>query len=512
MSRMEVFGLCKSYNSNVVLRDINLTFASGQIHALVGHNGAGKSTLLRMLAGVERPDVGDIVIDDEHVRFMSPRDAYTHGIACVYQELRVIDHLTVADNMFLGQEPRRGMFLNKRVMWESANKILGKYGLNVPPDIRARQLSHAQKQLLEIISALQRDAKFLFLDEPTTSLEYNQIDLFLDTIRRIAGEQNVGIILVTHKLNEVYKVSDRIHVLCDGELVLSGATSETSRDNVARFVVGSNRNYMLGSDAQDGATQIKTLAERENQLSSAQPVLEVRNLSTDFVHDISVTVKPGQVIGIYGLVGAGRTEFLRALFGIDKLTSGEMRIDGKPFAPRSPAHAISHGVAFLTEERRVNGFVPELNCIENAALPVYPRYSKVGFIQSRKLRRVVSRELEGLQVRGDVNGPMKFLSGGNQQKILFARAFLQEPKILLLDEPTKGIDIGVKDEIHQIIRRWAEMKGTGIIVISTEEEEILEVSDEVMVFAGGTCHTGSIPAKGLTIGDLRNLAVGEGLL
>ncbi|QSO47317.1 sugar ABC transporter ATP-binding protein [Alicyclobacillus mengziensis] len=511
MSEMRVSGLYKSYNANVVLKGINLTFSSGEIHALVGHNGAGKSTLLRMLAGVERPDTGEILMDDQSLKFFSPSDAYNHGIACVYQELRIIDHLTAADNMFLGQEPRHGLFLNRTAMWKAASTILNKYGLNIPPDIKVGRLSHAQKQLLEIISALQRDAKFLFLDEPTTSLEYHQIDLFLATIRRIADEQNVGIILVTHKLNEVYTVSDNIHVLCDGELVLSGRTSETPRADVIRYVVG-NTNTAGVTETHDTldlamSDEVDTIQQTEDR--QEKPILEVKNLTTKVVNDISVTVRPGQIIGIYGLVGAGRTEFLRALYGLDKVTAGEIRIDGKLFVPKDPRRAIAHGIAFLTEDRRVNGFVPQLDCIANAVLPVYARYSKAGFVRQRKLRRVVQEELQGLQVRGDIHRPMKFLSGGNQQKILFARASLQEPAILLLDEPTKGIDIGIKDEIYQIIRRWAETKRAGIIVVSTEEEEILKVSDDVMVFTGGSCRTGLIPTKNVSATDLRNLAVGE---
>jgi ABC-type sugar transport system ATPase subunit len=537
MSEMRVSGLYKSYNSNMVLKDINVSFSSGQIHALVGHNGAGKSTLLRMLAGVERPDTGDILIDQRSVKFFSPRDAYNHGIACVYQELRVIDHLTAADNMFLGQEPRRGLFLDRSAMWKAATAILNKYGLNIAPDIKVSRLSHAQKQLLEIISALQRDAKFLFLDEPTTSLEFHQIDLFLETIRRIANEQNVGIILVTHKLNEVYTVADNIHVLCDGELVLSGGTSDTPRTEVIRYVVGNTGTTTFthtvstdntgtdntGTDATgtDGTASTRTAdtseqttpdtaAGRQRSIDGRDgPILEVRNLTTRFIHDISVSVNPGQIIGIYGLVGAGRTEFLRALYGLDKVISGEIRIDGKPFTPREPRHAIARGIAFLTEDRRVNGFIPQLDSIANAALPVYSRYARAGFIRRRRLRRVVWEELQGLQVRGDVNRPMKFLSGGNQQKILFARAALQEPAILLLDEPTKGIDIGIKDEIYQIIRRWADAKRVGIIVVSTEEEEILKVSHDVMVFTGGSCRKGLIPTKNISATDLRNLAVGE---
>lgn len=539
-----VDGVTKSYGNTEVLKDIHLQFNTGEIHALVGHNGAGKSTLLRILSGVERADRGIINLGSKVVSFSSPREAQMSGVTCVYQELRLVSQLTVAENIFLGQELRRNGVLQRAEMNRQADQLLKSHGLNISPTDKVSQLSHPQRQLVEIISALHKNARFLLLDEPTTSLEYQQISELLSTIRNLVQTKDVGVVLVTHKLDEVYQVCDKVTVLCDGEVVLAGTTKDVPQQEVIGFIIGREDNAGYASDSSrinqsnasrvnaqcsvypsDATNQVRedsqakrpemqgSTAVRPNErpvMPVGEPSVRVRHLKTAKIKDVTLDAFERQVLGIYGLGGSGRTEFLRALFGIDAIVSGTVTLQGKPFAPKSPRAALQRGLAYITEERKVDGFIPLMDSVINVGLPVVARFANFGFISKRQLQKAVVGLLQPLQLRGDIYSPIQSLSGGNQQKVLFARSLMQEASVLLLDEPTKGIDIGAKGEIYSLIRSLVASKPITVVVVSSEEEEILTLSDQVAIFHAGTCDGRLYAADTMTTTQLRTLALQEG--
>jgi ABC-type sugar transport system ATPase subunit len=493
----------KSYGQNEVLKNITVEFKSGEIHALVGHNGAGKSTLLRVLAGVEKADDGSVILDDKAVSFSSPREAQLLGVTCVYQELRLVNELTVAENIFLGQELHRGTVLKKKEMNRQAAEMLAQHGLDISPDDKVSKLSHPQRQLVEIVSALHKNARFLLLDEPTTSLEFQQIQELLETLKKLVSSQEVGVVLVTHKLDEVYAVADKITVLCDGKVVLSGNSKDIKQQDVVGYIIGEEQNSGDG----EGETSLKKDGVK---FIDAEPALKVANLRTPKIKDVTLQAFPQQVLGIYGLGGSGRTEFLRALFGMDRKVSGNMSLQGKVFAPKSPRDALRRGVAYITEERKVDGFNPLMNSVMNMGLPVLSKFSRYGFIRKRKLQKEVLNIVKPLQIRGNISAPMQSLSGGNQQKVLFGRIIMQDAQLLLLDEPTKGIDIGAKSEIYKLIRSLVESKPIAVIVVSSEEEEILAISDQIVIFRSGVCDGKLYRSEEMTATRLRTLALEEG--
>ncbi len=501
MQVLELRELGKSYNGNKVLHNVTASLRTGEIHALVGHNGAGKSTLLKILSGVEWPDEGEIQIVGKSVRFRSPHEAQAVGIACVYQELRVINQLSVAENLFLGTLAGRGGLTRRARIHREAKEILDRYGLALDPGAPVATLSHAEKQLLEIVAALQKRSTFLFLDEPTTSLEFHQVDMLLTTIRNIVRNSDTGVVLVTHKLNEVFAVADRVTVLAEGRVVLSGDTSSFDREQIVRSVVGNKGTMLL-------EPEMRIRVESKGDIRERSPVVSVRNLTSSRLRGVSLDVYAGEVLGLYGLVGAGRTEFLRALMGLDRTMDGELHLLGHPYHPKRPQDALKRGITYVTEDRRIDGFIPNMNSIQNAALPIYARESRLGFVTHRVIQDLAMKQFSALQIRGDVERPMRYLSGGNQQKILFARAALQKPMLLLLDEPTKGIDLGVKGDIYSIIRSWVREQSTAVIVASTEEEEVIQISDRIGVFVDGRCAHVLDNSRNVTAERLRTLAVG----
>ncbi len=511
---LEAHEVSKRYGHTQALDAVSLTITAGEIHGLVGHNGAGKSTLLRLLSGAERPDSGALSIDNRHLELGSPREANLHGISSVYQELSLIEELTVAQNLFLGRELRRAGRLQLGEMDRQTATFLGEYGLDVDPTTKVRALTVAQRQLIEVIAALHRNASFLLLDEPTTALEASQVDELLATIRRVADERGVGVLLVDHKLDEIYSVANRVTALRNGRIVLSGPTATVGRADVIGVIVGSEadveadtvvrqaalRGAALPASPLDGAAM--TRARR----AAPEIALEVSNLTSPNLRGVSVTARSGRVLGIYGLVGSGRTNLLRTLYGVEEQTGGQISLFGRPYRPAGCAAAISAGIAYLAEERKADGFVPKFSPIGNTTLPVLPRYSRLGVLSLGRAAADARRSLAAVDVRGDLDGPMEELSGGNQQKVLFGRVMLQHPRLLLLDEPTKGVDIGAKREIQDMIRAMVAQSEIAAIVVSSEEEEILGVSDDIAVFLRGACDGTIYAPADLQPGDLRRLA------
>jgi ribose transport system ATP-binding protein len=503
--RAEAVG--KRYSGVPALRGVSVAVPAGRVVGLVGHNGAGKSTLLRILAGETRPDAGTVQLDGGPVVFGSPADALRAGVATVYQELSLLPNLSVAQNVFLGRERRRAGLLRRADMRDEARRVAAGFALDIDVDRPLGDYSIATRQLLEIAVAAQRGARFLLLDEPTTSLEGGQVDRLLDRLRDLAG-RGLGILLVDHKLDELYAVADHVVALVDGEVRVDGPIHEVGRDEVVRAITGDDRPEPapdapaaspVGPAAWPGGSP-------GGAPGAADRSLVVRHLRTPTLHDVSLEVQPGRVLGLYGLVGSGRTEFMRALVGVEPVRGGEVDLHGRPYVPRSPAAARRRGLVYLTEERKRDGIVPLLDAPLNTALPVLLRYRRAGLLDRSRLGADAATVLDRLQVRGERGGPVVRLSGGNQQKVLLARVLAQHPTVLLLDEPTRGVDIGVKAQIHAMVRDLAHRDGLTVVVASSEEEEILDLADDVAVFVRGRTVAPVREAGGLGLADLRALA------
>jgi len=495
-SGLEVRDVVMSYSDVTVLKGVSIAVRPGEVVGLVGHNGAGKSTLMRVISGAIKPVSGEILLDGERRALGSPVEALNAGIATVYQELSLLPNLTVAQNAFLGHERTRSGLLSKHQMRERTRALTEEFGLDVDPDAKVGSYPVATRQLLEIAIATHRNARFLLLDEPTTSLEGAQVDRFLDIVKALSS-RGIGIVLVDHKLEELYAVASRVVALVDGEVRIDADVNQVSRQEVVTAIAGEDAVELAGRTPRSPAQVAET----------TRPVtVAVEGLRTGALSGVTLRAHEGRVLGIYGLVGAGRTELLRTLVGLDPIKSGNISLFGAPFTPRGPHHAMKAGVVYVTEERKVDGIVPQLDSSINAMLPVLHRAYRWGRLDRSRLKALATEYMDQLKVKGNRSGPIERLSGGNQQKVLLARALAQDPKVLLLDEPTKGVDLGVKADIHHMVRRLAHENGLTIIVVSSEEEEICEVSDDVLVMSNGAADGTLLDPESLTPASLRHAA------
>ncbi|GAB3618591.1 sugar ABC transporter ATP-binding protein [Okibacterium endophyticum] len=494
---LEVDDVVKSYSGQIVLKGVSVAVRPGEVVGLVGHNGAGKSTLMRVISGAVKPDSGEVRVDGRPAPLGSPADAIAAGIATVYQELSLLPNLTVTQNVFLGAELRRAGFLSREAMKEQANDLVRSFGLDVDVDRKVGAYPVATRQLLEVAIATHRKARYLLLDEPTTSLEGSQINRFLDLVSTMA-DQGLGIVLVNHKLEELYAVASRIIALVDGEVRIDAAVSSVSRADVVHAIAG--------EDAVASSPVAIDRSEHEAERAASEVTLRVSGLRSSALNGVELEARAGRVLGIYGLVGAGRTELLRTLVGLEAVHEGSIELFGRPYRPRDAGAAMRAGVVYVTEERKIDGIVPLLDSSLNTMLPVLRRNYRAGLLDRRALRSNATELMDRLKVKGDRTAPIVSLSGGNQQKVLLARALAQHPKVLLLDEPTKGVDLGVKAEIHRIIRRLAADDGLTVIIVSSEEEEICDVADDVMVMSGGSATGELLDPATLSAASLRHLA------
>lgn len=534
-------GIVKRFAGVPALAGVSITVRPGEVVGLVGHNGAGKSTLLKVLAGVHRADEGTVFVDGKAVSFTCPAAALNCQVATVYQELSLLPNLTVTQNIFLGHEHTSSGILRRAAMRQEACELVESFALDVDVTRPLGYYPVATRQLLEIAVAIHRQARYLLLDEPTTSLEGEQVDRLLARIGELACQRNIGVLLVNHKLDELYAVSQHVVALVDGKVRIDANVATVSRDEVVRAIVGDDDGDGLATDdlaplplspaaagnAAAGEVGNTYAGAAKNATdtagvqgspirseaaciapshASASTTLEVRNLRTSVLNDVSVMARSGQVLGIYGLIGSGRTEFLRTLVGLDQVLGGEISVLAKPYKPKNPAQAQDAGLVYLTEERKSDGIVGGLDSVTNVVLPILRNFTRLGVLDVRAMRKTAHSYLEQLRVIGNRNAPTVRLSGGNQQKVLIARALAQQPQVLLLDEPTKGVDIGVKAEIHRIMRALAHERGLTVVFVSSEEEEILEAADDVLVFVGGCCDGASVSASQLTAAELRRRA------
>jgi ribose transport system ATP-binding protein len=474
---LEAREVTKRFPGVLALDGVSFQLLPGEVHALVGENGAGKSTLIKVVTGVYQPDEGQVLFGGEEVSFASPRDSQAAGISTIYQEINLIPMRSVAQNVFLGRELRtRFGLLDTDRMNREAAEILGRYGIHADVSAPLHSLGLGTRQMVAIARAVSLDARVVIMDEPTSSLEAREVETLFRVIRQLRDE-NVGVVYVSHHLDELYEICEKVTVLRDGKLVHTGDLAELTKLQLIATMLGREL-----AEVERHATGFGEHREVERE-----PVLRVQDLTRRHVLDgVSFDVRPGEVVGLAGLLGAGRSETAKAIFGAQPLDSGEVTMAGKAVKTGSPPSAIRAGIAFLPEDRRSEGIIPGLSVRENIVAAAMPRLSRAGLVSEKAQNELVERFMTRLDIKASSpDQPVGELSGGNQQKVMLARWLCLNPKVLILDEPTRGVDVGAKAEVQRLIDELAE-DGLGVIMISSELEEMVEGSDRVVVLKNGT--------------------------
>lgn len=459
--------ISKHYAGIQALDDVSVDFRKGEVHALIGENGAGKSTLIKMISGAEVPDGGKLVFKDREFARMTPHLARNMGVATIYQEFNLFPSLTVAENIYMGDEivsdagPR---FYHKNRYLEKAKEVLERVNIAVKPGDYVEDMTTAKMQLVEIAKAVARDAKILIMDEPTAPLSTKETEYLFDLIGTLK-KQGVTIIYISHRLEELYRIADRLTIMRDGRKILTSDTQKISRKDLIRHMADREVEEIdFVSDAKQGDV-----------------ILEAENVSGNGLQDISFCVHAGEIFGLGGLLGAGRTELARLLFGADPLEGGQLRMDGKEIAVKSPGQAVSLGIAYVPEDRKHHGALLTLPISWNITLPILKRISKRGFIKKKEEQQIVGVQRDKLRIKASgMEQNVSSLSGGNQQKVVLAKWLASRPRLLILDEPTRGVDVNARQEIYQLIGEFAR-QGMAIIFISSEMEELLNITDRMMV-------------------------------
>src|SRR5919112_4204023 len=465
---LEMRSITKRFPGVVALDRVDFELERGEVHVLLGENGAGKSTLVKMLAGAYRPDEGEILLDGEAASISSATDAQKLGISTIYQEFNLVPQFTVAENIFLGRQPRRFGFVDRRKMREEARKLLDRMKVLVDPDALISNLGIAQRQMVEIAKALSLNARILIMDEPTASLSGQEVERLFEIVRGLK-EEEVGVIFISHHLEEVTEIGDRVTVLRDGKMVGQVPATTDHRELVR---------MMVGRSIEDQFPRRRT--------GVGEVLLEVKELSREGVlHDISFQVRAGEVVGIAGIVGAGRTELARTIFGADPLDSGEVWVEGRRIERFDPREAKHSGIGFITEDRQGQGIVPPLSVAENLALASLGRYTTAGLVDRKEQRSLAQKMIEELNIRTpSLEQEIRYLSGGNQQKVVIGKWLLADSKVLIMDEPTRGIDVGARVEIYELMNELTQEEA-GILMISSDLPEVLGMSDRILVMRGG---------------------------
>jgi rhamnose transport system ATP-binding protein len=467
---VELRGITKTYGGVHALANVSFEIARGDVHALVGENGAGKSTLVKILTGVIQPDDGLVFFDGEEQRIATPQAAHHLGIVAMYQEPTVFQDLTVAENVFAGRHPRTPL---RTVAWREmrthASRILDDLGVDFGPETPVRGLSVADRQLLEIAKALSSNARLLIMDEPTAALSPHEVESLFATVRRLR-DRGVVIVFISHRLEEVTKIADTVTVLRDGVHVATRPAAELSHAEIIRLMVGRSLDALFPKEA----AEIGDVVFRAEGLTRR-----------GVFSNISFDLRRGEIVGLAGFVGSGRTEVARAIFGIDRLDSGVLTIEGRRFRPRSPRAAMRRGLAYLPEDRLNQGLVQPMSIAQNTSMAVLPTLTPGGLLRPRRERGLARRFMQQLRIRAtSVTQVVRSLSGGNQQKVVLSKWLAANPRVLMLDEPTHGVDVGTKADVHRTISGLAS-EGLTILLISSELLEVLGMSDRVLVMHEG---------------------------
>ncbi|WP_113674907.1 sugar ABC transporter ATP-binding protein [Vallitalea guaymasensis] len=469
---LEFSGITKYFPGVKALDNVSFKANSGEVLAFLGENGAGKSTLLKILNGDFQPTSGKYILNGEAKHFKSPKEAIDEGISIIYQERQIVLDISVAENIFLGQQPiKKNGLIDYKKLYQDAKKIIDEFGLNIDPRAKVRNISIAHQQMVEIMKAYSRDLKVIAFDEPTASLSDSEIEILFEIINKLKKENKI-IIYVSHRMKELERIADKVVVFKDGKFVDLVKRNDVTNNDLITMMVGRDLGDIFN--------------ELDRSKSYGDTILEVNKLTTNDVSDVSFSLREGEILGFAGLVGAGRTEVMRAIFGADKVNSGKIMLENKEVNSKSPKQAIKKGIVLCPEDRKLQGILPNLSVGYNISIAVLDNIiNKIGFINTKKENVLVKDSINTFNIKTP-NATKKIveLSGGNQQKAIVARWLATNPKVLILDEPTKGIDVGAKAEFYKLICDCAK-NGMGVILISSELPEVIGLSDRIIVMKDG---------------------------
>ena len=471
---LEMKQIEKQFSGVYALDHVDFSVNKGEIHALMGENGAGKSTLIKVLTGLYAKDGGQIIFDGAERNFHTPQDSQLAGISTIYQEINLIPHLSVAENIFIGREPRNRFGIDWKAVREQAKELLHDNGINIDVDRDLADYSTAIQQMVAITRAVSQDAKLLIMDEPTSSLAEDEIRVMFEKMRELVAK-GISIIFISHKLDEVYTICDRATILKDGTFVGTYDIDKISRLEMVSKMIGRDASNVL-------ERKVGEYEEKEGMV----PLLHTENIDNKVkLHGISIDVRPGEIVGIAGLLGAGKSEYAKVVFGCDNTYTGEYEVEGKPIRLKTPKGAIDLGFAFCSEDRKVEGIFPHMSVKENMTITALPKISRFGVVDRRKQKDIVEKYINSIRIK--THSPDQLicnLSGGNQQKVLLGRWLSMGPKLIILDEPTRGIDVGAKSEIENLIKEFSE-NGISVLYISSELEELIRNCYRVVVIRDG---------------------------
>ncbi len=474
---LEIKGVSKLYPGVTALNNVNLSFRRGEVHALCGENGAGKSTLIKCISGAITPTAGEIIIDGEKFSGLTPALSREKGIAVVYQEFTLVPVLTAAENIFMGNFKKKGIMIDRKAMYLEAEKIFERMGIKLDPRSHVKDLTTGYQQIVEIAKAISTNAKILIMDEPSAPLTTNEVSAMMEIVRTLKKE-GVTIIYISHRMEEIFELADRVSVLRDGEYIGTKDIQDTDKDDLIKMMVG--------------RTLSQTYPKRN--CKTDEVVLEVKNLCGNGVKNISFELHKGEILGLGGLIGAGRTELCEMLFGYYPIQSGEIYLKGKPMKPASCADAVKQGIALVPEDRKRHGIIGGMTVLDNLTLSTIKKLTKGVAIDRKAQKDYAQSQVDALEIKTpNLAQKVKNLSGGNQQKVILGRWLGANPDILIFDEPTRGIDVGAKAEIYKLMTQLVE-EGKSIIMISSEMSELLGMSDRLIILAKGR-YTGTLSAE-----------------
>ena len=488
---LKMQGIQKYFSGVHALKGVDFELRAGEVHALMGENGAGKSTLIKVLCGIHKRDGGSVELFGEEVNFNNIAESQAAGISVIHQELNMMGHLTVAQNMFIGREFKQGLFINDKKMEEEAQKLFDKMGVKINPSTRLGDLTVGKQQMVEIAKAVSRECKLLVLDEPTAALTLPEVEELFKIMNDLKSK-GIGMIYISHRMDEINRISDRVTVMRDGEYVGTVNTAEVTKDDIVKMMVG---RVIMGE--QKAASAVA---------ADAPVILEVKNLNAGKeVKNVSFQLRQGEILGFAGLMGAGRTEVARALYGADPKQTGEIYINGCKVSLKTPEQAVKHGICYLSEDRKRFGLMLDKSVTQNSAIASVDDYITMGIINDTKMREISAEANTKLRTKTpSMEQLLKNLSGGNQQKVIIARWLMKNCDIFIFDEPTRGIDVGAKSEIYTLMEELTK-QGKSIIMISSELPEVLRMSDRIIVMCEGR-KTGELDISEATQENIMQLA------